>query len=191
MMNILKNGLMELKTDIKEGNIKKQIANMLTLSRFFSPFILLPLYYFNKMTIFLIMIIIFSLTDTFDGYFARKYTKENLFGRYLDAVVDKIFVATLLIPLFSNKYSIIIFLFEALITGVNIYAFCNNLNPKTKYIGKIKTTFLFILICSLYLRKFIYFNNIYLDLIIIVTICLQIITVISYIVVLKSKNKTL
>ena len=189
-MDILKNGLREMKTDILEGRIKKQIANILTLSRFFSPFILLPLYYCNKMIIFLIMIIIFSLTDTFDGYFARKYSKENLFGRYLDAVVDKIFVATLLIPLLSNNFYIIIFLFEALITGVNIYAFCKGLNPKTKYIGKIKTTFLFTLVCLLYFQKFFYYNDTILKVIVIFTIILQLITLISYILVLINNKKS-
>ena len=188
MIEILKNGLIEMKTDIKNGEIKRQIANLLTLSRFFSPFVLLPLYYSNKVVLFVIMIVIFSLTDTFDGYFARKYSKPSLFGRYLDAVVDKIFAATLLIPLLQESLYIIIFLLEALITGVNIYAFCKHLNPKTKYIGKIKTVFLFTLICLLYLRKFIYYNDIYLNIVVIITISLQIITFISYVLVLTKKN---
>ena len=49
MIDILKTGLIEMKNDLKEGNLKKQLANILTLSRVFSPFILLPLYYSNKM----------------------------------------------------------------------------------------------------------------------------------------------
>ena len=62
-MKILKNGLMDLKEDLKKGNIKKQLANILTLSRLFSPFILLPLYYLNKKSIFIIMIIIFRMVQ--------------------------------------------------------------------------------------------------------------------------------
>ena len=146
-MDILKNGLNEMKRDIDDGKIKPQLANILTLSRLFSPFVLLPLYYFQKMYLFIIMIIFFCLTDTFDGYFARKYAKPSSFGRYLDAVVDKIFVATLLTPILSNIYYIIIFIMEAIIAFVNIYAFSNKLNPKTKYIGKIKTYLLFTLVC--------------------------------------------
>ena len=102
MIEILKSGLLEMKNDLKNGNIKRQFANILTLSRLFSPFVLLPLYYLNKHTLFIIMIIIFCLTDTFDGYFSRRYNAISLFGKYLDAFVDKIFVATLLIPILSG-----------------------------------------------------------------------------------------
>ena len=108
MIDILKNGLRNMNNDIQNGNIKKQIANILTLSRFFSPFVLLPLYYLNKTTLFIIMIIIFCLTDTFDGYFARRYNAVSQFGKYLDAVVDKIFAATLLIPVLSNYLYILL-----------------------------------------------------------------------------------
>ena len=184
MIEILKSGLTTMKNDLKNKNIKKQIANILTLSRFFSPFILIPLYYLNKKTIFIIMIIIFALTDTFDGYFARRYKSVNLFGRYLDAVVDKIFAITLLIPIF-NKYIFIIIIFEILIMIVNLYAFYKKLNPKTIYLGKIKTTLLFFLISLYYLKIFINFNNIYLNIVVIITIIFQIITLISYILNIK------
>ena len=179
MIDILKSGLLDMKNDLKNGNLKKQIANLLTLSRFFSPFILLPLYYLNNMKLFIIMIVIFFLTDTFDGYFARHYNSVNLFGKYLDAVVDKIFVTTLLIPVLNNYFIIIIF-FELLITIVNIYEFYKNLNPTTKYIGKVKTTILFILIGILYLRKFITFNYTIILITSIITIILQLFTLITY-----------
>jgi len=184
MIEILKNGLNEMVKDLRNGNVKRQIANMLTLSRFFSPFILLPLYYLNKTTLFIIMIIFFCLTDTFDGYAARRYNAVTEFGKYLDAVVDKIFALTLLIPVLSD-YLYILLVLEILITIVNLYEFYKKLNPKTKYIGKIKTTFLFILIGFLYLNKFINFDNSYLLILSVLTISLQIITLISYMLVLK------
>ena len=184
MIEILKSGLSDMKNDLKKGNIKKQFANILTLSRFFSPFILLPFYYLNKYTLFIIMIIVFFLTDTFDGYISRHYGVVSTFGKYLDAFVDKIFVATLLIPVLSG-YLYLIILLEALISFVNLYAFYKKLNPKTKYIGKIKTTFLFILIGLLYLKKIIIFNNKILLIMTIITIIFQILTLVSYILVLK------
>ena len=188
MIEILKSGLTTMKNDLKNKNIKKQIANILTLSRFFSPFILIPLYYLNKKTIFIIMIIIFALTDTFDGYFARRYKSVNLFGRYLDAVVDKIFAnfdVGVKISSNFNKYIFIIIIFEILIMIVNLYAFYKKLNPKTIYLGKIKTTLLFFLISLYYLKIFINFNNIYLNIVVIITIIFQIITLISYILNIK------
>lgn len=186
MIEILKSGLKEIKKDIKEGNIKKQIANLLTISRFFSPFVLLPLYYLNQYKLFIIMIIIFFLTDTFDGYFARKYNSVNEFGKYLDCVVDKIFALTLLIPVLSS-YLYIILVFEGLITIVNLYGFIKKLNPKTIYVGKVKTVFLFILIGVLYLRKFTYFHDSYILFISMITILLQIITLVSYILKIKKR----
>ena len=186
MIEILKTGLNEMKNDIKSGNIKRQLANLLTLSRFFSPFVLLPLYYLNHTVAFIVMIAIFSLTDTFDGYFARKYGSVTLFGKYLDAVVDKMFATTLLIPVLSN-YLYILLIFEVLITIVNIYEFYLKLNPRTKYIGKIKTTFLFILIGLLYLRKWVVFDNRILLVFSIITIILQIITLITYILIIKKR----
>lgn len=180
MIKILIDGLKEMKKDLKNKNIKKQLANLFTFSRFFSPFILIPLYFSNHKYIFMIMVIMFALTDTFDGYFARKYNSYSLFGAYLDAVVDKIFVLTLLIPIFSNYMFILLFL-ELLISIINIYLFIKNMKPKTNYIGKVKTTFLFILIALLYLRKFVDFNNIIIDIVLTITIILQITTLIFYI----------
>ena len=187
MIDILKTGLLEMKNDIKSKNIKKQLANLLTLSRFFSPFILLPLYYLNCTILFIIMISLFSLTDMFDGYFARKYSSVTLFGKYLDAVVDKIFVATLLIPVLSN-YLYILLIFEILITIVNIYEFYKKLNPNTKYIGKVKTTFLFILIGLLYLSKWVTFDERILAIFSIITIILQISTLMTYLLVIKKRK---
>ena len=186
MITILKDGLKKMRNDIKNGNINKQIANLLTLSRFFSPFILLPLYYLNKTILFITVIILFCLTDTFDGYFARKYNSTSLFGRYLDAVVDKIFALTLLIPVLSKPLFIILII-EIIIALVNLYKFYKNLNPKTKYIGKIKTTFLFVLIGLLYLNKFIVIPYIYTSTLTIMTIVIQVITLLSYLELIKKR----
>ena len=180
MIKILKDGLKEIKLDLKNKNISKQLANIFTLSRLFSPFILIPLYYLNQMILFIIAIVLFALTDAFDGYFARKYNSYSSFGAYLDAVVDKIFVLTLLIPILST-YIYIILLLELLISLVNIYMFKKNLNPKTIYIGKVKTVFLFILVSLLYLRKFIVFNSLLVIIVFTITVILQIKTLILYI----------
>ena len=190
MKEILQTGFNEFITDFKNKNYKKQIANILTLSRFLSPFILLPLIFFNKMKLFIIMIIIFSLTDAFDGYFARKYGSISLFGKYLDSVVDKIFAITLLIPLLSNKLIIIITLLELFIAFLNYFSYKNNLNPHSTYTGKLKTVFLFILIGFCYLKKILKYNTNYLVILIIITIIMQLITILSYIKQIKeSKTK--
>ena len=74
------------------------------------------------------MIIIFALTDTFDGYFARKYNAISTFGKYLDAFVDKVFALTILISLiiktviYNNNFYLIIItiILELIISCINL-----------------------------------------------------------------------
>lgn len=42
------------------------------------------------------------VTDFLDGYIARHYKLESNFGKFLDPVADKIFIATVLISLVAN-----------------------------------------------------------------------------------------
>jgi len=189
--------LKNIKNDFKSKNYKRQIANILTSSRLLSPFILIPLIYYNKLIIFIIMVVLFSLTDAFDGYFARKYKSVSLFGRYLDAIVDKIFALSLLSPVIirtslntNNFYLVItVITLEIIIGSINLYSFFKFLNPESTIFGKIKTYFLFILLSFLYLDKLININNLFLFIFILVTIIFQIMTIISYINQMK-KRKT-
>lgn len=193
----LKKELKNVKKDFKNGNIKKQIANILTASRLLAPFILIPLMYFDELKLFVIMIIFFTLTDAFDGYFARKYKAVSKLGAYLDAVVDKVFALSLLIPIIikttlntNNFYLVgVNILLEIFIGLLNIYAFIKKFDPKSTMYGKIKTYFLFILLCILYLGKIITISDTFLFIFILITILLQIITIISYIdQISKRKN---
>jgi phosphatidylglycerophosphate synthase len=77
---------------------------------------------------------------------------------------------------------------EIVIAILNLYSFIKKLNPTSTICGKIKTIFLFILLSIIYLRKLIYFKYIYLIVIMIVTIGLQIITIISYIIQIKKRQ---
>ena len=195
MKDEIKNDLKNIKNDFKTGNYKMQIANILTASRLLAPFILIPLISLDKLFASVIMVIIFSLTDTFDGYFARKYNAVSIFGRYLDAVVDKVFALSLLIPIIIksdlslNNYSLIYIniLLELVIAGLNIYLFLKNLEPKSTIPGKIKTIFLFALLGLLYLNKLINVKDIYILILIIITIVMQIITIISYLNKIKRR----
>lgn len=197
----MKTGLNEefqiIKNDLKNFNIKKQIANILTFTRLFSPFVLIPLMYYEKKSFFILMVILFSLTDTFDGYFARKYNNVSKFGAYLDAVVDKVFALSLLIPIVikttlnnQNYHLIFINIFLELVIGcLNIYSFFKNLNPHSTIFGKIKTIFLFVLLGILYLDKFILLNNLFLFIVILITLILQVITIVSYYMQIKRRKK--
>ncbi len=193
------NDFKTFKTDLKNKNYKKQIANILTSIRLLSPFILIPLFYFNKLKIAFIMIIIFALTDTFDGYFARKYNAISTFGKYLDAFVDKVFALTILISLiiktviYNNNFYLIIItiILELIISCINLYSFFKELKPSSTKWGKIKTIFLFSLLALLFLNKVINLPSNLLLIFNIITIILQLITIISYFLQIKKRKQTI
>lgn len=193
------NDFKSFKTDLKNKNYKKQIANILTSIRLLSPFILIPLFYFNKLKIAFIMIIIFALTDTFDGYFARKYNAISTFGKYLDAFVDKVFALTILISLiiktviYNNNFYLIIItiILELIISCINLYSFFKELKPSSTKWGKIKTIFLFSLLALLFLNKVINLPSNLLLIFNIITIVLQLITIISYFMQIKKRKQTI
>ena len=193
------NDFKTFKTDLKNKNYKKQIANILTSIRLLSPFILIPLFYFNKLKIAFIMIIIFALTDTFDGYFARKYNAISTFGKYLDAFVDKVFALTILISLiiktaiYNNNFYLIIItiILELIISCINLYSFFKELKPSSTKWGKIKTIFLFSLLALLFLNKVINLPSNLLLIFNIITIILQLITIISYFMQIKKRKQTI
>lgn len=193
------NDFKTFKTDLKNKNYKKQIANILTSIRLLSPFILIPLFYFNKLKIAFIMIIIFALTDTFDGYFARKYNAISTFGKYLDAFVDKVFALTILISLiiktviYNNNFYLIIItiILELIISCINLYSFFKELKPSSTKWGKIKTIFLFSLLTLLFLNKVINLPSNLLLIFNIITIVLQLITIISYFMQIKKRKQTI
>lgn len=193
------NDFKTFKTDLKNKNYKKQIANILTSIRLLSPFILIPLFYFNKLKIAFIMIIIFALTDTFDGYFARKYNAISTFGKYLDAFVDKVFALTILISLiiktviYNNNFYLIIItiILELIISCINLYSFFKELKPSSTKWGKTKTIFLFSLLALLFLNKVINLPSNLLLIFNIITIVLQLITIISYFMQIKKRKQTI
>lgn len=192
------NDIKKIKNDFKNKNYKKQIPNILTSIRLLSPVVLIPLFYYDKLLLAFIMILLFSLTDTFDGYFARKYQAISTFGTYLDSLVDKIFALTILISLIiktsvSNNYylTIVIISLELIIGFINLYAFFKNYRPHSTYVGKFKTVILFSLLAFLFLAKFKNISGTIILVFNILTIVLQVITIISYLFQIKKRRKAI
>ena len=186
MKKIIEKYIMDIKQifiDLKvKEKRKQQIPNLLTLSRLLSPLFILPCAIFNNYLLASIFIVIFSLTDLFDGYFARKYNCVTELGKDLDAITDKVYTSTLLLALaLSNLLLMPTLIIEFLIAVVNINYKLKNRNPITIYIGKVKTAVLYLYLTILFLA--IYFEiYIWLQVTIgIITIILQILTLISYI----------
>lgn len=92
----------------------------------------------------LIIFIAASLTDTADGYIARKHNLITDFGKFMDPLADKLLVCTALI-LFAGSGEIpafvvvIIIAREFIISGFRLVAADNGIVIAASYWGKAKT----------------------------------------------------
>jgi CDP-diacylglycerol--glycerol-3-phosphate 3-phosphatidyltransferase len=85
-----------------------------------------------------------SVTDWFDGHFARKYNAISSMGKFMDPIADKILVASVLIMLIpSGKVGPILVLLllarDILIGGIRSIAAADRLIIDAKATGKLKT----------------------------------------------------
>ncbi|HMB00367.1 MAG TPA: CDP-diacylglycerol--glycerol-3-phosphate 3-phosphatidyltransferase [Spirochaetota bacterium] len=91
-----------------------------------------------------------SLSDFFDGYFARKFKAATRLGAFADPLADKVFtlsifvsflfLPSLKIPGWVFIFVLLIFIRETFITILRIYTAVKNIKMKTARHGKIKTT---------------------------------------------------
>ncbi len=115
--------------------MKLTLPNQLTLFRI----ILTPVFYFviiQPDTSFklaaAVLFLVASITDWYDGYFARRFNLTSRWGQFMDPLADKLLVSTALIVFAQLDYIfwwmvIVVVLRDVLITGLRIFAL---------YIGK-------------------------------------------------------
>lgn len=167
----------------------KYVPNILTSFRIISiPFIIV-LFNLNKIELAIIIAIFTAITDCFDGYIARKFKVESEFGAKLDAVSDKFFAIGLLIAL-SFKYNLLLInlILEVIISIINLYIHFKTNITKSLFIGKIKTWFLFLTVILGFVSYFNEKCTIFMNIILVLTIILQLISIFFY---LKSIKKVL
>jgi CDP-diacylglycerol--glycerol-3-phosphate 3-phosphatidyltransferase len=147
-------GLIEGKRRDKTVSKKAlNIPNILTLFRIFLvPFVVVVLltkfqfekwFYLNRETIAVLLIILASLTDIFDGYLARKRKEVTTLGQLLDPIADKLLVASVLISLVDMQLApaylvVIIIAREFAATGIRMVAAINQVAIPAGRLGKIK-----------------------------------------------------
>lgn len=83
------------------------LPNLLTLSRVPLMFVVVGLMYADftwAPTLAFWLFIVAALTDWLDGKLAREWGEVSSFGRFMDAVIDKVLVIGLLIALVNGDY---------------------------------------------------------------------------------------
>ena len=90
------------------------------------------------------LFIIASITDFLDGYVARKRNMVTDFGKFIDAIADKILVNSVLIILASQGFinpiiPVVLIVRDSIVNSIRMMAARNNKVVAAIKIGKIKT----------------------------------------------------
>lgn len=117
----------------------KKFVNFLTIIRLISTFILPFIWNAINPNILIILVTVILLTDFFDGFFARMFNVQTIFGSCLDTIADKTFgIVLVLILAKSYKLLYLVFLLELFIAIVNVVGSLLGATTKSSFIGKIK-----------------------------------------------------
>lgn len=123
------------------------LANKLTVFRVFLVPIFIIAFYSNYQNANILAAIIFlvaSLTDSLDGYIARKYNMITNFGKFMDPLADKVLVIIAMILLveknvFPGWILAIVVAREFIVSGIRMMASLNNVAIAAGKTGKLKT----------------------------------------------------
>lgn len=171
--------------------LKRNIPNIITISRIVSLILGFVFFIKNKIILSLIFYIYGAVSDAFDGYFARKLSAYSKFGQYLDAISDKLYFLSLIIILLIYKYYLMVIplIIELIISVINYLILKKNKKVFTERVGKFKTTLLIIDlilgIISIKIKEIIYPHII----ILLLVLYFEFQTVFAYINQLNNKSK--
>ncbi len=126
---------------------KKYLPNLLTYSRMaFVPFIIWFIYLDTTQSGIIAcgLFILASITDYYDGYFARKWGIVSNMGKFMDPVADKVLVSSTLIMLIPTDrlttiMVIILVARDSIIDGLRSVAATQNVIISAAKMGKWKT----------------------------------------------------
>ena len=128
---------------------KKQLPMYATYSRILVTPVLVAVLFTRSPYTGWIAAIIFalgSITDFFDGYWARKFNAESAMGKFMDPIADKIFIlGSLVMLLYMQKVDPIMVMLllgrDIFIGGIRSVAATNQVIIAAKPFGKWKTAF--------------------------------------------------
>jgi CDP-diacylglycerol--glycerol-3-phosphate 3-phosphatidyltransferase len=147
------------------GTLKLNLPTVLTLSRI----VLIPVFVFTVYPHPLLGTLVFaiaSLTDSLDGYFARRSGEVTKFGIILDPIADKFLIISALIVLVDMErlpawIAIILIVRDFLVTGLRVVALSKDIIIPAELGGKLKTTLQISAILCLILMRSITFIDLY------------------------------
>lgn len=169
------------------------LPNKLTMFRIF----LIPVFIiFMKLPIeagniiALIIFIAASLTDTADGYIARKYNLVTDFGKFMDPLADKLLVCSAMILFvetgqLASWIVIIIISREFIISGFRLIAVDNGIVIAASMWGKVKTVCQMVMIITLIWNLSFYWFFVLQQILIYASLILTVVSLVDYLV----KNK--
>jgi CDP-diacylglycerol--glycerol-3-phosphate 3-phosphatidyltransferase len=142
-----------MNTEVSKGNLsevpgwKMRLPTQITWFRIWMTIPIVACLYPDKTfwnIIAAILFIISSISDYFDGYFARKYNAISNMGKFLDPLADKILVTSILVMLIpTNKIDplmvIAILTRDIFISGIRSIAAADGIIIAAKPTGKWKT----------------------------------------------------
>jgi CDP-diacylglycerol---glycerol-3-phosphate 3-phosphatidyltransferase len=142
-------------------------ANMITIVRIIMvPFVLVILLteMQNKEIIAFTIFVTAAITDSIDGYIARKFNQITSLGKFLDPLADKLLVSAALIALVylqevETWAAAIIILRELFISAFRFYFLINNASFSASVPAKIKTTVQIVAISIIILYRKMPFAN--------------------------------
>ena len=164
--------------------------NKLTLLRVLLIPVFVILFYMDYPICALITFVIASLTDTFDGYLARRNNQITTFGKLMDPLADKLLVTAVLVCFVDKGYiwawaSIIIISREFIVTGVRLLAIGESEILSASGWGKAKTVSQLVAIIAILTANMPwldgYISPIILDVTVIITVVLTIYSGFDYI----------
>ena len=170
----------------------KMFVNLITTIRFIYTLALPFLKVKVSKLAFIINIAILFITDSIDGILARKFKVQTLYGSIMDTIADKSLCIMLLLLLVGNLQLLTpVLIGEVIIAIINVVATINGKKTKSSMIGKTKMWLISITIVLSYMHYFNVCNYHIWATSLILTIAMQIATIINYIFrISKQENNT-
>lgn len=140
------------------------LANIITISRLPCLFIIATLLYFPfhlSRTLAFVLFLLTGFSDWVDGYLARRRQIVSNFGKFMDALSDKIlvlglFIVFLVLDLLTKDaifFVLIVLAREFFVTGIRLVAVTKDIIISAEKSGKVKTIFQLVSIGAIILEQ--------------------------------------